>query len=296
MVDEIEKQNMGKWFNTSERFFRSIGILLSITSSNTYSLDLVFLKTWVKDYDEWYKKRVGIYQNKNLHLLYARNIHFFINGGLHLYNPVFCDLMRSVKSLGFVLNIHIDLIEFIEQKKIIKRMLSEVTNISWIINWSDCVELSDKKIKCVNELLEKIVMSNTSFVITGKYKFWKNTNIFSNRIINSTLYRFRPNIEKYKPNIMNEIVQKTPCASKFRMFVDSNGTLYPCYGLIGIPQYSLGNIADSIWNNKLNDEYMRYILNSWAIRGPELKKTKHVNIQSRLPYICALHRAEEVSA
>lgn len=273
-----------------ESFFRSIGILFESGNNNGLSHDIKHLRTWVAEYDNWYKAKIGILENRNLHLLYARNIHLFINGLLSKINQDFTNFILAIKDLGFVTNLHLNINECIENHRILINIASSIPGISFVINSGDHGTLTHRIQLKTNQVIESLVVRNSSFVITGNYSYWKNSNIFSNRNINKCLYRFRPdgNISS-NIKIPNHFLP-TPCGPRFRLFVDLNGLLYPCYGLIGFENFTLGTIFESAWNNKLNNKEYRDRLYRWATDSPNLNiLIQHDYKVKSLPHICNLH-------
>ncbi len=275
---------------TFASYFRSIGIFYSGRFYSELTRNIDTLKEWIKEYDDWYKTITGIKYNKNLHLLYSRNIHFFIGNAPKLKHSRIIGLINLCNSFGFLSNIHIDLQDCEKTIPFIESIFNNSNELLFEIEWRKDLSCSQERRNFVKCFIDYLSSRKVSLILSGEYSYWERANVFSSININSSMFRIRPrNHDEPKHNSENSIVP-SPCSTRFRIFVDSTGSIYPCLGLVGLLKYNLGNIKNSMWKEILNDEDTQKLLINWAQRSPYNGVQQKCISTNHLPAICQLHR------
>jgi|GEM_PF-6163986 len=80
-----------------------------------------------------------------------------------------------------------------------------------------------------------------------------------------------------------------PCAERFSLCVDTDGLLYPCAGLMNLPDCAIG----SVYSEEplgLNDDLLELM-----VLGPDIPALGTVSPEPFLPWICRRHRAELIA-
>lgn len=271
-------------------YFRSIGIFYSGRFYNEITRNIETLENWIREYDDWYKTITGIKCNKNLHLLYSRNIHFFIVNTHKFKESRIIELMNLCKSFGFLSNIHINLQDCEKNIPFIESIVNNSNEFLFEIEWIKDLSFSKKRRNFAKYFIDYLSSRKVSLILSGEYSYWERANVFSNIQINSSMFRIRPRIHDESKHNSEKSIVPSPCSTRFRIFVDSTGSIYPCLGLVGSLKYNLGNIKNSKWKEILNDQDTQKLLINWAQRSPYKGVQQKCISTNHLPAICQLHR------
>jgi hypothetical protein len=131
-----------------------------------------------------------------------------------------------------------------------------------------------------------------SLGLIGPVAYWRELGLLGGRSLN------RANITVYprSPRELAEMpVPQTPvrpCFGRFRVYVDVDGAMYPCLGMLGVESASLGTVFDAFDDTGLGGRAGGLDLSGLARRGPALADPglDAASRQSALPTICERHR------
>ena len=165
--------------------FRSV-CAIWVTDENNVSPNTANLKKWLQEYDAWYKNNLKIYDDENLNALYSRNVHLLVEDCKIKHFEGLSDFLKVTKRLGYVCNLHLSLSECQNNYCALRNAVSN-TNISIVVDWGKEDRFSNDLTAFSEELVHFLSSESISFVLSGEYKFWRQTNIFRSPDVNTNL-------------------------------------------------------------------------------------------------------------
>jgi len=271
--------------------FKSITFMLPDEDDRRIDLITVDdIANWIKFYNGWYITVTGMEDEKHPYLAYGREIE--ITGSCaFLVNEQLEKIYRASYECGFLLRLNLALCDLTPENSAFLVLLAKSSGIALNVHAS---------INIVKEesfaLLETLASENILLSFVGSHSFWSELGVLSSQIINKRLYRIIPlNLhEKRSLDTFN------PCANRFHIFVDEYGGIYPCRGLLGIAEFSIGTIYDDVSKIRILDANYPLDLNSLEMRGPELINTNCIKGKGLLssqpmPLVCHMHRIQVTS-
>ncbi|MNW39463.1 hypothetical protein D3C74_165530 [compost metagenome] len=130
--------------------------------------------------------------------------------------------------------------------------------------------------------------------IIGSISTLREYGFLSYESVNSMDITIYP-IKSETSNFWNTIPENpiNQCANHLRLYIDGDGYIYPCYGLVGLREFSLGNIKDGFENSTFVTDNYDLDLLELKRNGPKLhESTNQLQRVSTLPWICERHRME----
>ena len=145
-------------------------------------------------------------------------------------------------------------------------------------------------------IVETMIDSGIEIVFHGDVSAWAERKCLNLQLLNAANFHIRPGCTKSSVSAVDGF---NPCLQRFQLFLDGEGMVYPCQGLIGLKDYSFGSIGHTIEETYLGGG-RDYPLNILLLskQGPEVRIADHAGELSRqmdfekMPAICRLHRLE----
>lgn len=243
---------------------------------------------WLCRFDQWYKEELGINKGINCHLMYNRVLS--ISGQLLLANiSSVRQLINSGQQCGFLVSLIIHIGECLEFSHELGELTNQFKGLSLIINSNNSYNFSTEKglVNSVLPILENLASKKISLTFRGSLPFWMETGIFQSDIISETSYRLVPTKKEISRSFFGSY---NPCAKKFQFVITSDGSIYPCLGLVGIESCRIGTIRQPlaiIW-----EEVQKHPLNleELACQGPQLYEFNGQQENLQFGSICEAHR------
>jgi hypothetical protein len=299
--------------------FRSITFLLEVNrNGDGLSIPADVLINWIARYDDWWKQVSGVTQGRNLHLLYGRNINIFVVNNILSMSSLIEKISILAVQKGFSVVLRTEISDCLGQAELMRALIRNgVRNI--ILDARDYCKQQPDYEACLS-LAEAIAEEGAHMGFLGPVEFWKEIGILRSTVFNSTSFQLipgtpkeevakvlhssrlnaklkRPSDEIQETEGLSSPFQFNPCSSRFQIFVDFVGFLYPCNGLIGIHSYSLGTIYDRVEDTVLGGRRdIQLDFQSLAKVGPIIPSQSNTASFSELPFVCVIHRDQLLNA
>jgi hypothetical protein len=289
--------------------FTSVTILLTSQEQNGEKpLPTQDLTQWILRFHQWFVETAGIRENRNLHLLYGRNLNVLGPGLLALADEaISIGAAATETGMGYLLQL--DLKDCLEQPDRVDHLLeSGILNTILLDSRGIADEAADTRICNLAELL---VRSDVSLVLLGPISFWQAAGVLDSPMVNATNFQLMPGTsgeqtaklrarrlrERHptpdlNPSDLSPLDSPSfdPCAERLHVYVTADGWLYPCQGLVGVASCALGTIYDPIEATVLSGRESPLDFISLAKHGPRLPGPVIAEEASDLPPICFRHR------
>ena len=128
-----------------------------------------------------------------------------------------------------------------------------------------------------------------SITFIGSLKTFFSLGAFSSPSLNSSDVMFALQEPDACEKVSVRRKEMCHCIEKMELFIDANGFVYPCIGLMMMSKYALGSIFDQEFFSSFSIE--GDIL-EWAFVGPNLAADGPVLTDSSMPWTCRRHIAE----
>lgn len=271
---------------------KSVAIHLCPNDTGTdYQLGSIQLMKWLGQYDHWFKESVGIPEGKHAGTLYNRQISVYGGGILSLPN-VLRELAKTVIHLGFAFSITVDIKELYHNFSFIRSLCDE-SLLSEIGIYSDNISALEEQ-SLIEAFIDQIVALRRPIGLIGSVELLRSYKILTMDSLNGsdiTLYPL-----SYHDSIVSKQTDVSPeksCANHLQLYINSDGYLYPCLGLLGSADYSIGHIGDDISETALSGNASMLDLFKLFKEGPGMNEnTKPLKSSTSLPLICERHRME----
>ena len=276
------------------QWFKSIALFLMVNSeSMEYTIPTSDILIWLKKYDKWYKDTIEAPSGKRLNLLYHRDLSV-IGSDLLVAGEELIRISAVAKEcgIGFSFTGSIDhvLAHEYEAKKLI--LAPGVTTIGL----SAPMDLRDFDLERAESLINDILEQEIQLAFIGPVEYFRRKGLMKNAMVNGHNLTLHP--QQYSPYESLPTPEKPilPCFSRFRIYIDTDGEIYPCLGLVGIKSGSLGSIYDDIDNTVLGGKETILNIEKLSIHGPNLTTANKAERQTGLPWICEQHRQEIIAS
>ncbi|HEY8378364.1 MAG TPA: hypothetical protein VIK91_17830 [Nannocystis sp.] len=266
--------------------FRSVLFLLQ-ADGDDFSVPTDRLVTWIEELNAWYLEVTGIARGRNLHLAYHRSIELVAPRLLRFADKIE-RLGTSCRALGYGFAITVQVGEALAHRADLERLV-EVGALHHLgIN---LVDVESGAEDAARDLVEALACTSVQLALLGSLAVQRRLGLLSSPKVN------RADITLYPANVTPGSIDdgaeiRQPCANRFRLYVQADGELFPCLGLVGHPRASLGSIYRPISETALYRRPYALPLARLALTGPsEEELSAPVDDTMGLPVACARHRA-----
>ena len=234
---------------------------------------------WVRKYNQYFIETLKIDAGKNVDCLYHRKISIIASGsGWAKTASMFLRLSRDVNMRP---ELQITISQAIEETSELRIILEEFPETQIVLSQSRKYQAGR-----LNELLTMLAAAKTRIVFEGEAAFWRSVGITSNPAFAAKSFFIKT--PSFSPQFIKEI---SPCFRRWVLVIDELGNIYPCHGLVGLTEQSIGHISTSpksmrIFETGPND------YDTWHRQGPKLgeKFQKLEKIKAKQD-ICLRHRS-----
>lgn len=243
---------------------------------------------WISRYNEWYHMLIGITSGQGLHLLYDREL--AITGDLIFESlPEVRQLGATARALGFAFSLSVTDICLRKHFGEIVSLAQDrvLTSLAISISDMDEDELSQSRL----DAIENVVATGLNVGVIGDLATPSARALFrSQRLSGADLTWYPTGVKRAR---RGALMHDDGCHSRLRLYIESAGDIYPCYGLIGLTSGLLGNIDQPLEETGLGETPVLDLLDRWEAHGPELEGVIGLPDEEDpgLPRICALHRS-----
>lgn len=279
---------MGTW--PAVQFFKSAALFLEVDETGTdFVVSSRLLADWVIRFDHWYKRSAGVLAGERLHLVYHREV--AIVGELPLEQvSALVRIGEACRRVGVGYSLTFDLPQAVENpEKVLSLSESGVVSSAGIRHMGPQDGIDERRAK---ELIETLLDRGCQLGLIGPVSYWRRIGVLGGSALNKANITVYPRHAQDLDTIPFPQTPIQPCFGRFRIYVDTEGGMYPCLGLLGVDQGRLGTVFDDFEATQLGGGQPHLDLVDWARRGPaELgPELRRADRQSALPPICERHR------
>jgi hypothetical protein len=269
------------------QWFKSALFVLSLNESQTdFTLPTDIITDWIQRFDEWFKGECGVHELCNLHLLYHREIGVLSPDVLKIV-PKLQQLGTMCRKIGFGFSVTVGVTDAIQYFDEFKTLVA-TGNLSTIGLRVYGDPRPDPTL--LIDLAQLALEQGVKIGLIGPIDYFQSSNLLSLPQVNAggvTLYPVSHMLPEILPTPDRAT---TPCSNRFRLHIDSQGWVYPCFGLLGIESACLGSVGDDFTNIVLGGQPTSLDLKTWAQKGVTLDEPPPPERISTMPWICERHR------
>jgi hypothetical protein len=268
--------------------FRNITLLIGLGPDDAFSIPTDRLCEWIAEFDRWFKETTGIVRGCNLHLLYGRAVYLSPPEVLSRLSTV-RRLFEATIEAGLNLSLNIAMSECAGHPAAFERLLEcppSAANIA-----IDEPALYAPTSACLG-VVERLIDKGWNITLVGPIAAIEHWGVLDSELCNAQGFTMIPNASLQMP-LLKAVKAHwfSPCHSRLGVYVDEHGILYPCRGLMGSKEYSLGSIFEPPSTSFLagNRSY-RLPLDTLARKGPFVDGVPEQALALERATICQAHR------
>ncbi len=270
--------------------FKSVVVLwregLNAKAGTAETKDIV---RWLRWYDAEFKSgAVGV---ERLDLLYHRQLSVIANGA-EITRLLATEIFPVARELGLATIGYARVQDYAGATAEFEELIGLCRPGSLVLDaeearFSDCKSVG-------NTLAHLVLDAGVSLTLVGQAAYWISSGVLASVSFNSK----QPSIV-FQDEAVNEINSSKlfkssigpvsqPCKKRFRLFITSDGLIYPCQALAGMSEFAIGNIRQ----NGLHFYVSSDKIVDLAKNGPNLSGMDAQRIKAPTnPLVCALHKA-----
>ena len=270
------------------KYFNSFNIFLP-SSDLIYDLKDRLISYWIPEYLKWYKSMA------------AASVHERLPSGFPVLNVKGSNILQYIDSveelltygqdIGFALSISLLDYDCKTNKTAFSKLCSK--QIIKYLHVSIAVDTDD------NFILELVEWSHIyNFYLTLILPVKKiNSRVFTTESLGGQNIQIEFTDSKSSTlHIIDRELYSASCVPYFVISIDEDGYIFPCQGLVGISNASLGSIYDDFSDTAfMNKHNISLNLNALALYGigsyeDDSNIPKEIRIDNKLPPMCNIHR------
>ena len=270
------------------QYFRSIVVLGDLCSTIEAAPYASHVSKWIESFDAFLRQKLGFDSGHNLFLATRRTIVFCGNAVLkaRAEQLALCELG---KKLGYATSVRITVVDALADSQAYWELIAPTSAVSTVI--LDAPEPpSGEPSDGVNRLVLRVIEAGKALSLIGSIPYWLDSGVLGIQETNGTTFTMcGVSQQKARADTVGLV---DPCASRFQIFINNVGELFPCQGLVGIPAARIGHISAPLEKSFSVVDWPQ--LDEWARNGPLSGRSSEPPITA-LPPVCRRHR-EELSA
>ncbi|MEZ4298032.1 MAG: hypothetical protein R3B70_23950 [Polyangiaceae bacterium] len=248
------------------QWFKSIAVLVEVNGAgDDFTVPADALASFVGRYDIWYKDVVGAASGRRLHLLYHREVSLVGEVPIECASSIVkVGLASRAAGMGF--SVTVELRRALEHQAAFEALLrSRVVRSMGIHHREDAVRPPDDDAR---RLIERTVESGVEIGMIGPVHYFRSIGVLSSGVLNAGNVTVHPRSGAGERAGSGGDGASEACFSRFRIWIDTDGSLYPCLGLRGIASGRLGSVHEPPGNTVLGGRPTVLDLGRLARVGP----------------------------
>ena len=268
--------------------FLSLTFVLEPNSdSSDFLVPYEKLLQWLERYDSWKKKSADLDIEHRPFLWYGQSL-TIVGSGLFSCPETSQKLLARISELGYNITLHADFMEAYENFSMLEAFCESSCVSSLAIFACDLdPELSPDKLEAFWQKLRSL---RRIINISGSVDELRAYGLFSSPALNSSdlsISTYNRNLQIKAPMGISK-----PCNNRMTLYIDADGSLYPCFGLLGLQEYALGSVYDDDEDEVIHLDRYPLDLQKLMCQGPDIPQQGDVSPHPNLPWLCRRHRSE----
>lgn len=262
--------------------YRTVIVVLELEApGRVVGPDLHALAAWVPRFDGWFRGAAGIDRGRRLQLLYRREL-----GVVTPITPEHWDMLRPVaaacRGTGMGFGLTLDVGRCADPASVRAMLAADIDGVAIAFD-ADTPPLAD-----LRPVLDAVLDSGVRVSFSGPIG-----PLLASGLLREPAWSGRHvSIDPTPTRPVGEVARRAePCLRRFRLCIDSDGTIYPCSGLVGCADARLGHIREPVERTVLGGRPTALDLEALARRGPVLPAApRPARSTTGLPVVCEEHR------
>lgn len=243
---------------------------------------------WLGEYNLWFLEKVGVHKGHGLHLLYDREISV---SGENLFecSTELESLGLIARGHGYAFSITLNTDYLLDHLAQVRKLAEQhaLSSVAVCLTESNSIPPAE-----MLGAIESLVGTGLNVGVIGDVAQMRAWNLFQSNTLsaaNMTWYPLRdlrPSGGKLKP--------VEPCQSRLRLYINGDGQVFPCFGLMGLDEGLLGSIYEPFSSLAIHESAVVSLLQNWETKGPGLESMTvpaELHTLVGVPEICLAHRA-----
>lgn len=274
------------------QWFRSALFELKVDDrGQDFSVPVAELCGWLRGYDAWYREVSGVSEGFRLEHLYHRSVEI-IGTDLLLLGDKLAQIAATCRELGYGFAATFQVGECLIRQKALDRLI-ECGNLYQLGLHQPDLDSQAEDGGAVRKMIEGVLERGVRLGLLGSIAYFSSIGLLNSSVMNRsdvTIYPLGIGTTGAPPAPKNPV---RPCFARFRVYVDCEGMIYPCLGLMGIPSGRLGGIREPWGNSVFAGRPTALNLHELATKGPAIVASRLEGNSVRVfPSICEHHRSD----
>jgi len=274
-----------------EEQFQTVLLMLSPSKSEEkYSVDSGQLDEWFMKYEDWY---LGDGTKIKESWLYHREL-TVVGDDLFTYPKELHNILETCLNHHMSVIVETDLFELYSNFTVIKELCEQELIQAFYINakGGDFIQEDEEFLLFIRRLLEL----QKQMVWVQSLRCLQKRGVLQQEFFNSQNVMFY-GIENQESNIhVKEEYISSPCRNLMKICIGDDGYVYPCSGVMGMPEFAISHITDkNPMKRLLENSIPCFNIPELLVQGPSLnQKRSEITERDENPSleICELHRME----
>jgi hypothetical protein len=224
-------------FPPATRLFASIVLLGALRPGDDALLPEVdVLARFLSHYGQWFHEYVAA--TRQLHLVYARSLTIATPGLLRAPGAIRA-LSAAARAIGLATELSIDAKEGLENARALEDLLETDLDALYL-----AIEpgLAQRHPEWLKALVSHALASRASLHLSASPAVLRALGTLGSREFSSRYVSvFAAPLHPGRP-VQVSGLSTMPCRDHLRLYIDADGDVYPCAGLIGVARARLGNV------------------------------------------------------
>jgi len=269
------------------RALKSLALVIETTpETGEIFPDLDVLAAWIIAWEEWVRAEAGFHAGKRMHLQYKRDVSIVTD----LTVPELLKL-QHVGETCHALRLGLSAPLILDSALAEQDLLAAHVSGHWINMVSLVIDDAVPDAKATEALITMLSDRGIQVRLSGDTNLFLQSGLLGSDMMNQR----NVTINGRASNLSEGAPARNGCLALMRVYVDSTGVLYPCFGLLGVPEGRIGHI-ETVADGVIFDPHTDIDIDALALRGPEPDDCADPTERFGLPMQCERHRAGLLAA
>lgn len=294
-AERLVTVDFGAGVQPAVQWFKSVAILLALDGSGEdFVVPAEVLAEWIPRYDAWYKRAAGILEGRRLHLVYHREVALVGHVPLERVELV-AKIGRACRAVGIGFSVTVDVAQALDQSRELERLLDAGVLSNVGVNHLDGSERPSDD--AARSMIEGLLGRGVTVGLIGPVHYFRSIGVLGSSVLNAANMTLHPRSQSSAnaPGPENPVAS---CFTRFRLFVDTDGSFYPCIGLLGAPAARFGSVYEDLEDTVFGGRPTPLDIERLARAGPSWAANRSLigPRRSGPSSICERHRLEMLGA
>lgn len=278
-----------QWFRSTAFF------LLADLEQGDFQPGTARICNFIRRHDDWYRSLFDLEAGENLHMMYHREVSISDRVPLALADRLIeIGLAAKSRGVGFSISVDLDDGNDPDIERIFEVIDAGVLSVLGILvpvpevvdNWTEAAR--EAWIARVERIFERRVLIG----LVGSLATMRRLGLLSLETVNRANLTIYPHDDDWAERDRGiGFTTSSGCFTRFRVYVDHEGVIYPCVALMTAEIGAMGTLDDPVEQTVLGGASSDFDLGRLARQGPLADQRPAERRAENLPRICERHLA-----